>query len=102
MTFEVLAKMVADDFCRTMKDQGFETFGEMKKCYMWDAKDIKEEISSIVSEISENLWQETHNVGSTAFVSDDFTFVQIGILDEMRWGDFKKLVFGFLNNSNQN
>jgi hypothetical protein len=96
MTFEVLAKLVADDFSRTMKENGFETFAEMKKCYMWDANDIKEEVDSIVCEISAKAWEETHNIGETAFVADDYSFVQIGVCDEMRWGDFKKLVFNFL------
>ena len=96
MTFEILAKLVADDFKRTMETHGFRTFAEMKKCYMWDANDIKEEVSTIVSEISSKAWEDTHNVSNTAFVADDHSFVQIGIFDEMRWGDFKKLVFGYL------
>jgi hypothetical protein len=96
MTFEMLAKLVADDFRHTMEEQGFETFNEMKKCYAWDARDIKEEVSSIVSEISAKNWEETRNVGETAFVSDDYSFVQIGVCDDMRWSEFKKLVFSFL------
>lgn len=96
MTFNELAKLVADDFRKTMEENGFETFSEMKKCYMWDANDIKEEVSSIVSEISNKAWEDTHNVSNTAFVSDDYSFVQIGVFDEMSWGNFKKLVFGFL------
>lgn len=96
MTFEVLAKLVADDFKHTMEDHGFETFAEMKRCYMWDARDIKEEVDSIVREISAKAWEETQNTAETAFVADDYSFVQIGVCDEMSWKEFKKLVFGFL------
>ena len=96
MTFERLAELVAYDFKHTMEEQGFETFDEMKRCYMWDATDIKEEVSTIVSEISSDNWEKTQNIGETAFVSDDYSFVQIGICNEMRWGEFKKLVFDFL------
>jgi hypothetical protein len=96
MTFEMLAKLVADDFTRTMEEQGFETFKEMRKCYMWDANDIKEEVSTIISEISAKNWEETHNVGETAFMADDYSFVQIGVCDDMRCGEFKKLVSSFL------
>ncbi|MBP1581119.1 MAG: hypothetical protein J6A26_01815 [Oscillospiraceae bacterium] len=96
MTFENLANLVADEFRRTMAEEGFETFSEMKKCYMWDANDIKEEVSTIVDEISNKAWEATHNTSETAFVADDYSFVQIGIFDEMSWREFKKLVFGFL------
>lgn len=96
MTFEILAKLVADDFKRTMDDNGFHTFSEMKKCFMWDANDIKEEVSTIVSEISNKALEDTHNASNTAFVADDGSFVQIGIFDEMSWGKFKKLVFSYI------
>ena len=93
MTFEKLAKLVAEDFQRTMDEEGFETFNEMKKCYDWEAQDIKEEVESIISELNKRAYEEN---GETFYMSDDYTFIQIGIIDEMSWRDFKKLIFGNL------
>ena len=93
ITFEKLAKLVADDFQKTMDEEGFETFLEMKRCYMWEAQDIREEVESIISELSKKAWEEN---GETFFMSDDYTFIQIGICEEMSWRDFKKLVFANL------
>ena len=93
MTFEKLAELVADDFQKTMNEEGFETFKEMKKCYDWDAQDIKEEVDSIISELNKKAYEES---GETFWMSDDYSFLQIGIFDDMSWGDFKKLVFSHL------
>lgn len=42
--FEELAKVVAKGFKEVMDEEGFETFDEMKECYWWTSKDIKEEV----------------------------------------------------------
>lgn len=54
-TFDDLAKLVADDFVETMKDFDFETFDEMVQVYWWTSKDIKEEVASILTSISNNM-----------------------------------------------
>lgn len=50
MNFNELANIVADSFYDTMQEFEFETFDEMKSCYYWTAKDIKEEVDSIIRE----------------------------------------------------
>ena len=92
MTFERLAKLVADDFRKTMKEQGFTTFKEMKNCYDWDAQDIKDEVEGIITVLNRDMWKET----GTFLMSDDQSFLQIGFFDEMSYGNFKKLVFADL------
>lgn len=52
MTFEKLANIVADSFYQTMQEEGFETFDEMKNCYWWTAKEIKEEVDYIIRDIT--------------------------------------------------
>ena len=94
MTFEKLAKLVAEDFQKTMNEEGFTTFKEMKKCYVWDAQDIKDEVEEIVTILNRQLYSEGEQ---NFYMSDDQTFLQIGIFDEMSWGEFKKLVFSNLN-----
>jgi len=51
MTFEALAKVVADDFRKTMKEEGFDSFKEMVDCYWWTTNDIKDVIDEIISNI---------------------------------------------------
>lgn len=94
MTFEMLAKLVADDFCNTIEKEGFETFSEMKKCYCWDAQDIKDEVRSIVDDLSKVYWEKEK---VSFFMADDSSFLEIGVCEEMSWREFKKLVFSYLN-----
>lgn len=93
MTFEILAKLVADDFRNTMEEEGFETFQEMKKCYMWDAQDIRDEIVYIVTELSNEYWE---NHRESFSISDDGSFLEIGISKDMDYKEFKALVFSNL------
>lgn len=44
MKLEELVKAIADDFQQTMNEGQFETFIEMKDCYDWDSKDIKNDV----------------------------------------------------------
>ena len=87
MTFNDVAKMVADDFKETMWENGFHTFTEMCICYMWDSQDVKEEVSFIISKLSDKLWKEER---VSLWMSDDFSFIQLGF-EDMSWKDFKKL-----------
>lgn len=93
MTFEELVNYVISDFQKTMQEEGFTTFAEMKKCYMWDADDIKSEVYSIITDLS----NEQHKKGeySDFFMWDDMTAVRIG-WDDMSWKNFKKLIFSCL------
>lgn len=50
---ENLVKIVADDFRKDMEENGFESFQEMSRCYMWDSSDIRAEVEYIVN--SSNL-----------------------------------------------
>lgn len=70
MTFEKLAKMVANSFKETMLDEGFETFKEMRDCYCMSSEDVKDEIDSIIRYIA----NDTH---ADAWLSDDGSFVQV-------------------------
>lgn len=50
MTLAKLIDIVVNDFKKSMLDEGFESFNEMAKCYMWDSSDIKQEVSSIIND----------------------------------------------------
>ena len=91
LTIEELAKIVAKDFLQTMKQEGFETFAEMKKTYWWTTADIKEEVDYIITEAA----RKYHSSGT--WLSEDGTFVSCGI-DNMDWKDFWKLVLSFIKN----
>lgn len=93
MTYERLAEIVADDFKKTMKDEGFETFKEMCYCYGYDSQDIKEEVDSIIREIAGEYYIKYHD---DFYMYDDLSAVQIGLQDEMSWKDFKKLMLSHL------
>lgn len=44
-------KYVANEFCKLMKEEGFDSFAEMKRTYCWESKDIKEEIIAYTDEL---------------------------------------------------
>ena len=71
MTFEDLAKVVADGFKEVMKEEGFDTFDEMRACYWWDSNDIKDEVEAYIKEADENS-------DVVICLSDDRTDVYIG------------------------
>lgn len=78
-SFEQAANVVAHEFFKDMQDYNFETFKEMSQYYWWDAKDIKEEVSSILDTCTENAW-----------MWDDLTHVVVDF-DDMLYRDFKKM-----------
>ena len=88
MTFEMLAKMVADDFRETMNDEGFDSFEQMCKCYAWEWADVKDEVDAIITEIARREHLEL-------WMSDDQTFIQLG-LDDISWRDFKRMMLAEL------
>lgn len=51
-SFGDLAKAVAEEFTKDMKEFGFDTFNEMAKSYYWTSKDIKEEVDVILRQIT--------------------------------------------------
>ena len=85
MTFSDLAVQVANNLLALAKEEGFETFTEMKKSYMWESQDIKDEVYYIISHLN----------NSNISMWDDCSVVEIG-WEQMRWGQFKKLVFGYI------
>lgn len=82
-SFEQLAERVAESFKRLMEEEGFETFREMKRSYMWEADDIRFEICYYVLECGGECY-------------DDLTFVEIDSNHEMPYGKFKKMVMANL------
>lgn len=95
ITFQDLAGMVRKEIMQDMKEDGFETFKEMKDCYWWEAADVKGYVSDIVTEIGNDLYDK--NVTPDAiFMSDDHTLICIGPVRDMYWKDFKKMVFANL------
>lgn len=80
-SFEEAAAIVAAEFVKTMKDDGFTSFKEMKQSYWWDASDIRSEIDDILTSDVENV-----------YMYDDGSTVQFGISEDMSYRDFKKMV----------
>lgn len=50
MTYTALVRRVVDYFVEAILEEGFESFGEMSRCYGWDSKDIKEEIVCVIND----------------------------------------------------
>lgn len=71
MTFEILAKIVADDFLDTMKEFEFDTFEEMANCYYWDSKDIKEEVDAIIRAKTNDVAYINEWDGNTIHIGDE-------------------------------
>ena len=103
MNIDQLAKLVADDFKETMKENGFESFEEMKKCYWWTAQDIREEISDIAQillneEYNKDIekYGERKNIPYTVRCHiDDYGHLDYGSR-EVKYGEFKKMVMSHL------
>lgn len=74
---------VAEDFVETMKDSGFETFAEMKRCYMMDSEDIRAEVDSILRD----------RVPEVCVDEDDGTMVIADDGDEMTYRKFMSCVY---------
>lgn len=66
-TIQEAAEYVARDFVQTMIDEGFETFQEMSRCYMWDTEDIKQEVYYILQPTNCLMWDD----GSTVELRDE-------------------------------
>lgn len=78
MTFEILALLVADDLRKMMQEDGFETFSEMRKSYMWDSSDIRDEICYSLKQCGGDCY-------------DDLSMIESGY-DTMPYRIFKKMV----------
>ncbi len=57
MTYNELVLVVANEFAKTCKEGGFDTFAEMVKCYRMSGDDVKHEIVSMVCETGE-AWMD--------------------------------------------
>ena len=86
MTIKEVAKKIAEDFNNAVIEDGFENFKEMKRCYDWDATDIRNEIDAMLS---------CYKVG--IMMLDDGTIVNVlDVFDpeyEISYGKFKKMIF---------
>ena len=69
---------VANDFAQTMKQEGFESFSDMKNTYDWESAEIKEEIEYMVDKVYGGAFFDT-----IVSASDD---------SEMSYREFKKAV----------
>lgn len=47
---EQMINNVTNYFLGCMRENDFETFNEMKECYWWTSKDIKEEVHSVLND----------------------------------------------------
>jgi len=47
---EQMINNVANYFLEEMKENDFETFDDMKRCYWWTSQDIKEEVNSVLND----------------------------------------------------
>ncbi len=79
-SFDQLATVVAKDFVATMKEEGFESFNDMSRCYMWNSSDIQEEIKHIIEDIT------------NAYIDEDRSLVILDSSEDIAYKDFKKLV----------
>lgn len=93
ITFELLAKMLADEFKQDMADHGFESFEDMRRSYDWDWAEIKEEINRMITSYANKAYDSGEY--SYFFMFDDYSYVQIGVHD-MPWKEFKKLLLAEL------
>lgn len=85
MSLDDITKAVRDDFKKTMDEEGFDTFKEMRDSYDWEPHDIREEIDYIVRSLDTD-W----------FMLDDGTLVNDSTGEEVRYRDFKKMVLDSL------
>jgi hypothetical protein len=93
--FRDLASMVAEDFNKTMAKEGFETFKEMKECYDWEWKDIKDEVEYMINKQFE---------GHGFMMMDDYSVARIDKIDftdefawECSWREFKKMFMSMVH-----
>lgn len=83
--FKALADAVANVFAQDMKDNGFETFAEMRQCYMWDTEDIKGECEWIIDDLG-------RKVGKLVYMSEDHRHISIDG-DTMEWRVWSRLLY---------
>ena len=87
-----IIKFTAADFLKTMKEEGFESFQEMKNCYKWTANDIKEELAAIFEEYEEET-------GKEAWVDEEDEETICSATEQMPYKDFIKEVKEIINKS---
>lgn len=85
MTFTTLASKIAEDFNRSVVEEGFENFKEMKNSYDWEPEDIRTEIEYMVKEYGENDHFAMMDDGSLIQFTNDWP--------TMSYREFKKMVF---------
>lgn len=73
--------IVAGMFVETMNEENFESFEDMARCYWWDSKDIKDEITYGINNLCSDIgyifddgseimtWDEKENMSYRTFAS---------------------------------
>lgn len=56
MTFEELAKVVADDFMETMRENDLESFDDMVRFYWWTPQEVKAEVDYTIRKADESAY----------------------------------------------
>lgn len=85
MTSVQLAKVAAKGLLDMAHEEGFDTFAEMKKCYWYDAADVREEIRAALELAG---WYVMYDNGKE-IECDDHPY-------NIMYGAFKKLVMAEL------
>ena len=88
-TLNNAVELVAKSFVDTMKEEGFETFAEMKSCYDWSSEDIKSEVRYVL------------NLNATGeddcYLSDDDTEILNCVdIEEISYRKFMSMVYGVI------
>ena len=74
MTSKDLARKCAEYFKSVMKEEEFDTFEEMRQCYMWDTADIKEEVKAVIAEFGWFFTDDESEIFKVGDESHDITY----------------------------
>lgn len=90
MTIEALAMKVSEYFKNVMKEEGFDTFTEMKECYWWTSEDIKAEVSAVITEVANELGV------ADMYLYDDGTVVQVDTYHDISYRKFSAMFRAYI------
>lgn len=92
MTIIELAEKIRNDFINDIKEDGFENFKEMRECYDWTPKDIRDEIEYLETKYVNEEFDETGE--TNIWVHDDASLESHinGKWEEVSYREIKKMV----------
>ena len=90
MTIEALAMKVAEYFKKVMKEEGFETFTEMKECYWWTTQDIRAEVDAVITEVANELGV------ADMYLYDDGSVVQVDTYHDISYRKFSAMFRAYI------